>query len=128
MPCDVARDRVERLLGRLQEVLLEQQVLGRIAGQHQLGEQHQLGAGVARRRDVLAHQPGVALEVADARVDLRKGEGERCERAGHVARQAGCSARRRRLRGLPETPATAASSAIAPSSAAARSSRSGNAS
>ena len=82
---DVARDRVERLLGGEQEVLLEQQVLGRIARQHQLREQHQLGAGFARPRDVLAHEPRVALEVADRRVDLRERKGERCERAGQGA-------------------------------------------
>ena len=34
-----------------EEVLLEQQVLGRVAGERQLGEQHELGARVARALD-----------------------------------------------------------------------------
>ena len=65
----------------LQEVLLEQQVLGRVAGQRQLGEEHELGAGVARRGDLLGDLGGVALEVADAAVDLREGEAERGDQA-----------------------------------------------
>ena len=78
-------------------------------------------AGVARALDLLAHEPDVAVEVADAGVDLRQREGERSEHGPEFC-QAGCATRRGRA------PATAASSAIAASSAPASASRSGSAS
>ena len=115
-PLGRGRDVGERLLGGLQEVLLEQQVLGRVAGERELGEQHQLGAGVARAGDVLAHQARVALEVADARVDLRERERQRGEQSGHAAdsvKRAGARAAGGAASAAPATPAAAASSAIA---------------
>ena len=66
MPSASRASSATRLGGGLEEVLLEQQVLGRVAGQRQLGEEHQLGAGVARRGDLLGDLGEVALEVADA--------------------------------------------------------------
>ena len=65
-PLGLARQLVDRLADGVEEVLLQQQVLGRIAADGELGEQHQLGAGVARLRDPLGDLGGVAFEVADA--------------------------------------------------------------
>jgi len=60
-----------------EEVLLEQQVLGRVAGNRQLGEHDELRALMAGARDVpldLGHVPG---DVADGGVDLGQGDAER---------------------------------------------------
>jgi hypothetical protein len=125
----VGRDLAHRRLGLQQEVLLEQQVLGRVAGQHELREEDELGARVARAGDLLAHEPHVAVEVADARIDLRQRERQRRQRAGrHQARARAFAGRRARLprAGPAGTPAALASSAIEASSAPAMSSRSGN--
>src|SRR6185503_6310593 len=73
----------ERLLRGLQEVLLEQQVLRRIPRERELGEEHELRAGVARGGYALADDARVALEVADAGVDLREREAQRGKRTGH---------------------------------------------
>ncbi len=125
-PLGAGRQLPQRLLRGLQEVLLQQQVLGRVARQRELGEEDQLGAGLARPRDVLADAPDVALEVADARVDLGERQRERGQAAGHygAATGAACSWGS----GVAATPATSASSAIEASSAAAMSSSSGSAS
>ena len=84
-PLGLLRDVRQRLLARLQEVLLEQQVLGRIARQRELGEEDELGAAVARRRDAVAQQAGVALDVAHPHVDLGERDAERRKRAGSHA-------------------------------------------
>ena len=57
---------------------LKQQVLGRVAGERQLGEGHQLGAE-ARARSRQAISSHVALEVADGGIDL----GQRDPEAAH---------------------------------------------
>jgi hypothetical protein len=64
-------------------VLLEQQVLGRVARRRELREQDDLRARVAGAGDVLADPGRVALEVADARVDLGEGETDGFDAAGH---------------------------------------------
>ena len=84
-PLDPGGDRVERLARAAQEVLLEQQVLGRVAGDRQLGQQHQLGAAVARRLDVARDPRRVALEVADVAVDLGEREPQGMQWTGHRA-------------------------------------------
>ncbi len=64
---------------------LEEQVLRRVAGQHELGEDGEVGAvslGPLERRE---HAPGVALEVADDRVELA----ERNPQAAHGAHRTG---------------------------------------
>ena len=66
----LARDVVERPARVAQEVLLEQQILGRVAGDRQLGEQAQLRAGVAGGAQAVLDLGRVAGEVADARVQL----------------------------------------------------------
>jgi hypothetical protein len=53
-----------------EEVLLEQQVLGRVAGDHELGEQRELRPGLAGAREVRSDQGLVAGDVADGGVEL----------------------------------------------------------
>ena len=57
-----------------EEVLLEQQILGRVAGERELGKQDELGAGIARGADPRADALGVAFDVADGGVHLAQGE------------------------------------------------------
>src|SRR6185312_8475801 len=57
-----------------QEVLLEQQVLGRVAGDGQLGEERELRPGLACASELLAHLGLVAGDVADGGVDLGEGD------------------------------------------------------
>ncbi len=45
----VLRERLQRARGVAQEALAQEQVLGRVAGERELAEQHELGVGVARR-------------------------------------------------------------------------------
>ena len=131
-PLGLDRELGHRLGGRLQEVLLQQQVLGRIAGDRQLGEQHQLGARVARLGDALGDLGDVALEVADTAVDLGERDAQGRDQ-GHapIVPQAALFVRRlagrRRPRGREPsggTPAAADSSSIACARSAAKSSRS----
>ncbi len=111
----LARDVERRLARRLEEVLLEQQVLRRVAGDRELGEEHELGALVAGARDPLADLARVALEVADAGVDLGERDAQRFERSGHASditpragssrrgpRRSPCRARSRRTRAAPD--------------------------
>ena len=97
-PLHGLRDPRQRLLRRAQEVLLEQQVLRRVAGQHQLREHDQLGALVASALDVLGDLGGVALEVAHARVELGEREAQRGETLGHADQATPGRARRPRSR------------------------------
>ena len=61
---------VDRLARVGEEVLLQQQVLGRVAGDGQLGEEDQLRARAFARGAVLADLRLVAGDVADDGVDL----------------------------------------------------------
>ncbi len=70
----VGRDPLDRRPRVGQEVLLEQQVLGRVAGDRQLGEERELRAGLARARELLANLGLVAGDVADGGVDLGEGD------------------------------------------------------
>ena len=93
MPSAPGRDPLDRGARVGQEVLLEQQVLGRVAGDRQLGEEHELRAGVARLGDAGEDARLVAGDVADDRVEL--GEGD-----PHV----GAGARRAARRGVARDP------------------------
>ena len=73
-PVRLAGQLAQRGGGVGEEVLLEQQVLGRVAGEGELGEQHQLGARVAGRAHSRADALGVAGDVADGGVHLAEGE------------------------------------------------------
>ena len=70
----VGGDPLDRRARVGQEVLLEQQVLGRVAGDRQLGEERELRAGLARARELLADLGLVAGDVADGGVDLGEGD------------------------------------------------------
>ena len=52
-PCVAAASRSTRRARVGEEVLLEQQVLGRVAGERELGEEHELGAAGAGARELL---------------------------------------------------------------------------
>ena len=66
----VGGDPVDRVAHGGQEVLLEQQVLGRVAADGELGEQHEACAALARGRDAVADLALVAGDVADHGVHL----------------------------------------------------------
>ena len=81
----------QRRGGVAEEVLAQQQILGRIAGERQLGKQHQLGAGRQRRVAARANALGVAGDVADGGVHL-------AEREAHSQLARALRARRRSAR------------------------------
>jgi len=67
---------LERRARVAQEVLLEQQVLGRVAGDRHLREDHELRARVARVAQRRLHRVRVALEIADPGVHLGQREAQ----------------------------------------------------
>ena len=70
MPARLAREPLERLDVRLGEVVLEIEVLGRVTGEGELGQDDEFRPRVAGVGDRRGDQPGVALDVADGGVDL----------------------------------------------------------
>ena len=64
----------ERLADGVEEVVAEQQVLGRIAREAELGQHDQVGSAVAGALDLPRDQALVALDVAHRGIDLRQGE------------------------------------------------------
>jgi hypothetical protein len=74
MPVQRAARRSEHGARVAQEVLLEQQVLRRVARDRQLGEEHELGARVAGLGDPGRDPLLVAAEVPDDAVQLGEGE------------------------------------------------------
>ena len=74
MPVGRARDLLERLVRCADEAGAEEQILGWVAGDGELGEDDEIGACAARlgegREDPLA----VAVEVADDGVQLRESD------------------------------------------------------
>ena len=70
MPVAASRDLAGRRGGGADERGAEQEVLRRIAGDRELREDDELGAGVARLGDPPDDAVAVAVEVADGRVDL----------------------------------------------------------
>ena len=82
-PLDAGGDPLQRGARVGEEVLLEQQVLGRVAGERQLGEDDELRARRARRGDLAGDLRLVAGDVADDGVDLR----ERDRAAGRSSRR-----------------------------------------
>ena len=99
------RHEAVRLLGQLvqrrsrvgQETLLEQQVLGRVAGERELGEEDELRARLGRPAHALAHLVRVARDVAHRRVHLvqRDADGSGVCHPSSIA--LGCREPRRRL-------------------------------
>jgi len=78
-PVGLGRELPQRRGGVREEVLLQQQVLGRVAGEGQLGEQHQVRRLTAGRPDPVADELRVARYVSDGGVDL-------AERQAHARR------------------------------------------
>ena len=70
MPVAASRDLAGRARGRADERGAEQEVFRRIAGDRELGEDDEPGAGVAGLGDPRDDAVAVAVEVADGRVDL----------------------------------------------------------
>ena len=62
------------------EVLLREQVLGRVARECELRDERQVGAGTRGPGHGIEHARGVALDVADHCIDL-------CEREPHLPSQ-----------------------------------------
>ncbi len=65
-----ARDLVEHFEVVADEGWLEQQVFGRVAGQGELWEGDELGAGFRRAADLVDDFVAVTGQIADGRVDL----------------------------------------------------------
>ena len=82
-PLGRRRDAVQRRARVAQEVLLEQQVLWRVAGQRKLGEEHELGAGLAGAVGQLDDRALVAGDVAHDCVHLREGDPQGSARRCH---------------------------------------------
>ena len=77
-----ARQRFDRGAAGGLEGRLEHQVLGRIAGDEQFGENDQIGALRGRLDARAAHFLGIAGDIADSRVELRDRDRELIGRAG----------------------------------------------
>jgi hypothetical protein len=89
---------VEGCGGVGEEVLAQQQVLGRVAGERELRKQHEFGAGSLGVFDPGANAGGVAREIAHRGVHLAEGQAQaassrrvqgrevslRCRRVGGV--------------------------------------------
>ena len=76
-PARRERDLLERPLGGAEKAGPEQQILGRIAGHRELGEDDEVGVRPLRLLDALDDQRAVPVEVADDRVDLGQRETHR---------------------------------------------------
>ena len=63
-------DLLDRAAGRADEAGAEQQVLRRVAGDDELREEDEVGAGAARLLEPLDDAGGVAVDVADDAIDL----------------------------------------------------------
>ena len=66
----VGAQRLDRLVAALLEGRLQHQVLRRIAGEHQLRRQHQLGALLLRLGARGTHLGEVAVDIADLGIEL----------------------------------------------------------
>ena len=74
MPLDADHHPLQRRAVVADERGLEQQVLGRVAGNHELGEGDEVGLLLARFVDAPQDDVGVAGDVADGGVHLREGQ------------------------------------------------------
>ena len=68
--------RLERGPDRVEKVAAQEQVLGRVPREAELGQEDELGAGIARTPDRLRDQLRVAVDVTDGGIDLGEGEPE----------------------------------------------------
>ena len=76
-PAGRLRDPVDRPPRRADEPGAQQEILRRIAGDDELGEEHDVGVRVARLLEPLDDPRGVAVEVADDAIDLCECESHR---------------------------------------------------
>ena len=74
MPVVADGDLFERPRSGLEEAGPEEQILGRVARDRQLGEEDEVGAARARLLEAGEDPVAVAVEVADDGVDLGEGE------------------------------------------------------
>ena len=81
-PFRLRSDRLEGLLGGAEEARPEEEVLGRIAGDRELGEEDELGAGLPCLTETFDDAGAVALEVADHGVHLRERETHAVDSSG----------------------------------------------
>jgi hypothetical protein len=73
-PVGRARDLLQRGVRGPDERGPEQQVLGRVPGRRELGEDDEVGTGRTRPREALEDLRAIAVEVSDDDVDLREGD------------------------------------------------------
>ena len=92
---DLGGDRVQALTDGCEEVAAQDEVLGRVAGDAELGQQDELRAALAGALDRLGDQAHVALDVAHGGVDLGERQAQ-IGRLGHIPSMAS-SARRTTL-------------------------------
>ena len=71
------RDAVDRAPRRSDEPGAQQEILGRVAGDHQLGEESEVGIRLAGPLEPLDDLGGVAVDVPDDAIDLRECESHR---------------------------------------------------
>ena len=90
MSVHAARDLLDRLARRAHEAGPEQQVLGRVAGDGELGEEDEVRLARARLVDGGENALAVAVQVADDGVDLG-------EREPHLDRSYRFATQRRKL-------------------------------
>ena len=93
-PAHLRRDLLDRPPVGLDEVPLQVEVLGGIARHAELGEDRQVGALRAGAADPLGHLGGVAVDVADGRVDLGQCYAHACSGRSIAAGGAGGDPRR----------------------------------
>ena len=88
-PCRASRPRARcsAAAASREEVLAQQQILGRVAGERELGKQHQVGALRQRRLAPGADALGVGGDVADRGVHLTEGQ-------AHLSSRVRCARRR----------------------------------
>ena len=81
-PLRLRRDRLERIGRRAQKARPKKQILGRITGHGQLGEEDELRAGRSSFAEPIDDACTVAVEVADNGVHLRERESHASDSTG----------------------------------------------
>jgi hypothetical protein len=80
----LSRQLAQRHVGGVEEARLQQEVLGRVAGQRELGEDDERGPLVTRAGDLVRDLPRVAADVPDRRIDLRESYPQQVRALRHV--------------------------------------------
>jgi hypothetical protein len=74
---EVGRETFQVVPGRGDERFAERQVFDRVAGEHHLGEAHEMRLLFGRAPDPAVHGGGVTGDVTNRRVDLGEGDPQR---------------------------------------------------